>query len=107
MSTIPTGGDGKVTVPDCCSGDRRCRFPEQEEDHLPDGIRLSDGAPAGRGRGGRGAGGDSVAMVALGYDSTLPLTLEEALHHTKAVRRGVQRALWWRTCRMARTTATE
>ena len=37
--------------------------------------------------------GDSVAMVALGYDSTLPLTLEEALHHTKAVRRGVKRAL--------------
>jgi 3-methyl-2-oxobutanoate hydroxymethyltransferase len=37
--------------------------------------------------------GDSVAMVALGYDSTLPLTLDEALHHTKAVRRGVQRAL--------------
>ena len=37
--------------------------------------------------------GDSVAMVALGYESTLPLTIEEALHHTKAVRRGVQRAL--------------
>jgi len=37
--------------------------------------------------------GDSMAMVALGYDSTLPLTVEEALHHTKAVRRGVQRAL--------------
>jgi 3-methyl-2-oxobutanoate hydroxymethyltransferase len=32
-------------------------------------------------------------MVALGYESTLPLTLEEALHHTKAVRRGVKRAL--------------
>jgi len=37
--------------------------------------------------------GDSMAMVALGYDSTLPLTLDEALHHTKAARRGVQRAL--------------
>ena len=37
--------------------------------------------------------GDSVAMVMLGYDSTLPLTLDEALHHSKAVRRGVQRAL--------------
>jgi 3-methyl-2-oxobutanoate hydroxymethyltransferase len=37
--------------------------------------------------------GDSVAMVMLGYDSTLPLTVEEALHHAKAVRRGVQRAL--------------
>jgi 3-methyl-2-oxobutanoate hydroxymethyltransferase len=37
--------------------------------------------------------GDSVAMVVLGYESTLPLTMEESLHHTKAVRRGVQRAL--------------
>jgi len=37
--------------------------------------------------------GDSLGMVVLGYDSTLPLTLEESLHHTKAVRRGVQRAL--------------
>jgi len=37
--------------------------------------------------------GDSVAMVVLGHESTLPLTLEEALHHTKAVRRGVRHAL--------------
>jgi 3-methyl-2-oxobutanoate hydroxymethyltransferase len=37
--------------------------------------------------------GDSLAMVMLGHDSTLPLTLDEALHHAKAVRRGVQRAL--------------
>lgn len=37
--------------------------------------------------------GDSLAMVTLGYDTTLPVTLEEMLHHAKAVRRGVQRAL--------------
>jgi 3-methyl-2-oxobutanoate hydroxymethyltransferase len=37
--------------------------------------------------------GDSVGMVALGYDSTLAVTIEEMLHHTRAVRRGTRRAL--------------
>src|ERR687897_1430265 len=37
--------------------------------------------------------GDSVGNVVLGYDSTVPVTLEEMLHHTRAVRRGVERAL--------------
>ena len=37
--------------------------------------------------------GDSVAMTVLGYDSTLPLTMDEMMHHAKAVRRAVRRAL--------------
>lgn len=37
--------------------------------------------------------GDSLGMVVLGYDSTLPVTLEEMLHHTRAVVRGTSRAL--------------
>jgi len=37
--------------------------------------------------------GDSLAMVGLGHSSTLPVTLEEMIHHTKAVCRGVNRAL--------------
>lgn len=32
--------------------------------------------------------GDSLAMTVLGYKNTLPLTMEEALHHAKAARRG-------------------
>ncbi len=37
--------------------------------------------------------GDSLGMVALGYPTTLPVTLEQMVHHTQAVRRGVKRAL--------------
>ncbi len=37
--------------------------------------------------------GDSLGQVMLGYDSTVPVTMEDMLHHTKAVSRGVQRAL--------------
>jgi 3-methyl-2-oxobutanoate hydroxymethyltransferase len=37
--------------------------------------------------------GDSLGMVVLGYESTLPVTIEDMLHHTRAVVRGVQRAL--------------
>lgn len=36
--------------------------------------------------------GDSLAMTVLGHENTLSLSIEEMLHHTKAVRRGVRRA---------------
>jgi 3-methyl-2-oxobutanoate hydroxymethyltransferase len=37
--------------------------------------------------------GDSLGMVVLGYASTVPVTMEEMLHHVKAVCRGTQQAL--------------
>jgi len=37
--------------------------------------------------------GDSLGMVVLGYESTIPVTMEEMLHHTKAVVRGTRQAM--------------
>jgi len=37
--------------------------------------------------------GDSLGMVVLGYKNTIPVTMDEMIHHTKAVTRAVRRAL--------------
>ncbi|MBE3116932.1 3-methyl-2-oxobutanoate hydroxymethyltransferase, partial [Candidatus Bathyarchaeota archaeon] len=37
--------------------------------------------------------GDSLGMVVLGYDTTLPVTMEDMLHHTKAVSRAAKKTL--------------
>ncbi|MDQ6967406.1 MAG: 3-methyl-2-oxobutanoate hydroxymethyltransferase, partial [Mariprofundaceae bacterium] len=40
--------------------------------------------------------GDSLGMVSLGFDSTIPVTLEHMIHHTAAVVRGTDKA--WIVC---------
>jgi len=93
MSILPNLGDGKITVPELL---QRKSLPAGSPKKKITSLTAYD-YPTARLLDAAGVDvilvGDSVAMVALGYDNTLPLTLDEALHHTKAVRRGVQRAL--------------
>jgi 3-methyl-2-oxobutanoate hydroxymethyltransferase len=96
MSVVPHAGSGKVTVPDILSrkSELPASSPEAKKkitcitayDYLT--ARLLDEA---------GVDvllvGDSLGMVMLGYDSTLPVTLDEMVHHVRAVRRGTRHAL--------------
>jgi len=94
MSIIPNGNSGKVTVPELLQ--RKSLAADSTNKRKITCLTAYD-YPTARLMDEAGVDvvlvGDSVAMVVLGYESTLPLTMEESLHHTKAVRRGVQRAL--------------
>ena len=87
-----TTGDGKITVPALLQRKSAADSPSQKIICLTaydyPTARLLDEA---------GVDvilvGDSLGMVVLGYDSTLPVTLDEMIHHTRAVRRGTRRAL--------------
>jgi 3-methyl-2-oxobutanoate hydroxymethyltransferase len=94
MSIIPNGNSAKVTVPELLQ--RKSLAADSTNKKKISCLTAYD-YPTARLIDEAGVDlvlvGDSVAMVVLGYESTLPLTMEESLHHTKAVRRGVQRAL--------------
>ena len=94
MSMIPNGGTEKITVPELL---QRKSFAADSSNRKKITCLTAYDYPSARIVDEAGVDvvlvGDSVSMVVLGYDSTLPLTLEEALHHTKAVRRGVRHAL--------------
>ena len=95
MSVVPNSGNGKITVPDLLQRKTQAAgspSPSQKITCLTaydyPTARLLDEA---------GVDvilvGDSLAMVVLGHESTLPVTIEEMLHHTRAARRGTHRAL--------------
>jgi 3-methyl-2-oxobutanoate hydroxymethyltransferase len=93
MSIIPSQGNGKITVPDLLQ--RKSSAANSATKKIT--CLTAYDYPTARIVDEAGVDvvlvGDSLAMVMLGYDSTLPLTIEESLHHTKAARRGVRRAL--------------
>ncbi len=93
MSVAPHAGNGKVTVPDILS---RKSQPGSQASKKITCLTAYD-YPTARLLDEAGVEillvGDSLAMVVLGYENTLPVTMEEMLHHTRAVRRGTHRAL--------------
>src|SRR5437879_8955431 len=96
MSVIPRAGNGKVTVPDILSRKSHL-LTEQGQTHSRIVCLTAYDYPTARLVDEAGVDivlvGDSLGMVVLGYENTLPLTVDEMLHHTRAVRRGVRRAL--------------
>ena len=95
MSVVPSANDIKVTVP----GILQRKSGVSTENSSPSKITCLTAYDYPTARLLDEAGvdvllvGDSLGMVVLGYESTLPVTLEEMLHHTKAARRGTRRAL--------------
>jgi len=95
MSVVPNPGNGKITVPELLQ--RKASAATSPEDSRKIVCLTAYDYPTARLLDEAGVDvilvGDSVAMVALGYDSTLPVTLDEMIHHARAVRRGTKRAL--------------
>lgn len=98
MSTAFDAGSGKITVPDIASRKSGIPFSSQISSEKKKIVCLTAyDYPTARFVDEAGVDvvlvGDSLGMVVLGYENTLPLTMEEMLHHTRAVRRGVRKAL--------------
>jgi 3-methyl-2-oxobutanoate hydroxymethyltransferase len=95
MSAVPNGGNGKVTVPELLQ--RKASAATSPENSKKIVCLTAYDYPTARLLDEAGVDvilvGDSLAMVVLGYDSTLPVTLDEMIHHARAVRRGTKRAL--------------
>jgi 3-methyl-2-oxobutanoate hydroxymethyltransferase len=95
MSVVPNSGNGKVTVPELLQ--RKTRAAGFEPNTQKITCLTAYDYPTARLLDEAGVDvilvGDSLGMVVLGHENTLRVTIEEMLHHARAVRRGTHRAL--------------
>src|ERR1700692_2056080 len=95
MSMVPSAGNGKITVPSIL--ERKAQITTQNSSAAKITCLTAYDYPTARLLDEAGVDvllvGDSLGMVVLGYESTLPVTVEEMLHCTRAVRRGTRHAL--------------
>jgi 3-methyl-2-oxobutanoate hydroxymethyltransferase len=95
MSVVPSAGNGKITVPSIL--ERKSGVPSQNSSPAKITCLTVYDYPTARLLDEAGVDvllvGDSLGMVVLGYESTLPVTMEEMLQCTRAARRGTRRAL--------------
>jgi 3-methyl-2-oxobutanoate hydroxymethyltransferase len=95
MSVVASAGNGKITVPSIL--ERKSGVPSQNSSPTKITCLTAYDYPTARLLDEAGVDillvGDSLGMVVLGYESTLPVTMEEMLQCTRAVRRGTRHAL--------------
>ncbi|PYT58787.1 MAG: 3-methyl-2-oxobutanoate hydroxymethyltransferase [Acidobacteria bacterium] len=95
MSVVFNPGNGKITVPDLLQRKYQAAGSHSKVQKIT--CLTAYDYPTARLLDEAGVDvilvGDSVGMVVLGHESTLPVTLDDMLHHTRAVRRGTRRAL--------------
>jgi 3-methyl-2-oxobutanoate hydroxymethyltransferase len=95
MSVVPNSGNGKITVPDLLQRKTQAANPHSKVQKIT--CLTAYDYPTARLLDEAGVDvilvGDSLGMVVLGHENTLAVTIDEMLHHTRAVRRGTHRAL--------------
>ena len=95
MSVVASAGNGKTTVPSIL--ERKSGVPSQNSSPTKITCLTAYDYPTARLLDEAGVDillvGDSLGMVVLGYESTLPVTMEEMLQCTRAVRRGTRHGL--------------